>query len=171
MTKTLLAGSVKLRDCLDTWKLVNGPASAIVASMMRFEWQVLSGTEFGTYKGVLSFASVGLGESHVVLQDAYDRWTCEVRGDQTPSTGTAGRPASHCTTQACCAPLAHVGETLGTGRAAVCFLGHDAHTEPKVAGTVFTRQKLPALSSACGLALAQMLQVPRLSGIQTSVLS
>ena len=60
--------------CINSWQLVNGPASAVVASMMRFGWQVLSGTEFGTHKGVLSFATVGHGELDAVLQDAHDRW-------------------------------------------------------------------------------------------------
>ena len=75
MTKTLLVASDRPK-CTNPWKL----ASAVVA-MMRFGSQVLSqvlsGTEFGTHKGVLSFASVGNGEPHAVLQDAYDRWTCE----------------------------------------------------------------------------------------------
>ena len=58
----LLAASLKLRDSVSPWKFVNVPASEV---MMRFGWQVLSGTEFGTDKGVLSF------------EDAYDRWTWE----------------------------------------------------------------------------------------------
>ena len=71
MTKYLLAAADRLKDCINPWKLVNGPASAVVASMMRFGWQVPSGTEYGAHKGVLSFASVGHGELHDVLHDAY----------------------------------------------------------------------------------------------------
>ena len=48
-------------------KLVIGPASTVVSSVTRFGWQVLSDTELGTHKGVLSFASVGHGELHAVL--------------------------------------------------------------------------------------------------------
>ena len=51
MTKTLLAACDRLRGCINPWQLVNGPASAVVASMMRFGWQVLSGMEFGTHMG------------------------------------------------------------------------------------------------------------------------
>ena len=43
-----LAGSIVetgLRDCINPWKLVNGPASTVVA------WVVLSGTVFGTHNG------------------------------------------------------------------------------------------------------------------------
>ena len=68
MTKTLLIASVKLRDGVNPSKLVNGPASSVLASMMRFRWKVLSGTECGTPKEFLSFASVGHGELHAVLQ-------------------------------------------------------------------------------------------------------
>ena len=68
MTLTLLAASERLRDCVNPWKLVNGPASAVVASMMR---------SLGRTKGVLSFASVGHGALHAVLQDAHDRRTWE----------------------------------------------------------------------------------------------
>ena len=74
------------------WKLVNGPASAVVASMMPFGWQVLSGTEFGTHKGVLSFASVGHGELYAVLQDAYDRWTWERACHRIPALALVGGP-------------------------------------------------------------------------------
>ena len=63
MTKTL-SGSIG-----EAVGLLSGEwaASAFVASIMRFGWQVLSGTEVGTHKGVLSFASVGHGELHAVL--------------------------------------------------------------------------------------------------------
>ena len=36
-------------------------------SIEQFGWQELSGTEFGTDKGVLSFAPVGDGDLHAVL--------------------------------------------------------------------------------------------------------
>ena len=40
----ILAGaSDRVRDCINPWKLVNGPASAVVASVMRVGLQVLSG--------------------------------------------------------------------------------------------------------------------------------
>ena len=137
MTKTLLA-SVKLRDCHLPRKLVDGPAFAVVVSMMRFGWQVFSGTEFGTHKEVLSFASVGASRRV---------WQMDLgaRGDQNLGTGPGWRTASHCSTQACCAALACVGRTPGTGRAAVCVRGHDAHAESGVVGTVFA-EKIAAAS-------------------------
>ena len=59
----------------------------------------LSGTEFSTHKGVLSFASVGRGELHAVLQDAYDRWTHgSARCNRIPGTdsGCTAARNSHC---------------------------------------------------------------------------
>ena len=80
----------------------------------------------------------------------------------------ADRPQS--STQARHAALAHIGRTLGTVRVAICLPGHDAHAESGVVGALFTGLQLPALSSACGLAVAQMLQVPRICRIQTRLL-
>ena len=79
-------------------------ASAVVASTMRFGWQVLSGPGFGTHKGVLRFASVGHGELHAVLQDAYDRWTCERACNRISALAT-----SHCSVLARHSALAHIG--------------------------------------------------------------
>ena len=75
MTKKLAGNLTQAGDCTNPWQLVNGPASAVVASMMRFRWQVLLGTELGTHKGVPILASIGHGELHAVLQDAYDKLT------------------------------------------------------------------------------------------------
>ena len=114
MTKTLLADSERLRDCINLGELVNGPTSAVVASMVRFGWQVLSGAEFGPHKGVQSFASIGHGEMHVVPQD-YDG-SARVT-DSRHCLWLAA--ASHCSTQAPHAALADIGERLAQG----VFLG------------------------------------------------
>ena len=80
----------------------------------------------------------------------------------------ADRPQS--STQARHAALAHIGRTLGMVRVAICLPGHDAHAESGVVRALFTGLQLPALSSACGLAVTQMLQVPRICRIQTRLL-
>ena len=87
------AASDKLRDCPRSRKFVNGPASAVVASMLRSGWQNVLGPGFGMHRGVLSFASVGHGELQAVLQDAYDRWTWQrAVTRQTSCTGTGWSP-------------------------------------------------------------------------------
>ena len=113
---------------------MSGPASAVVASMMRFGWQVLSGTEFGTHKGAPNFASMGHGELRAVLQDAYDRWTCERASNRLPALAlVGGPPLALLHSNSSCSSCAHRG-TLGTARVAVCFLGHDAHGQLGMVG-------------------------------------
>ena len=108
-TRTLLAASVTLSVCINPWKLVNGPASAVVASMMRF------GTEFGTHKGGLSFASVGHGDLHAVLQDAYDRWTWERACNRLPALALVGGPPLTAPLELAMQHLRTSGEHLARG--------------------------------------------------------
>ena len=123
MTKTLLVASDTLRDCINPWKLVNGLASAVVASMMRFGWQVLSGMEFGTHKGVLSFASVGDGELHAVVQDSYDRWTWERACNRILVLALVGGPHLTAPLKLAVQHLRTPGEHLARGAVQSVFLG------------------------------------------------
>ena len=122
------------------------------------------------YKGVLSFASVGHAELHAVLQDAYDRWTWE-RVQQNPVTGSGWRTASHCSTQARHAALAHIGRTPGTRCFAVCVLGHDAHAK---LGIVWKRFSLDRSCQLCqapvGSPWHRYSQVLRICRVQTRLL-
>ena len=158
MTKTL-------RDCVNPWKFVNGPASAVVVSMMRFGWQVLPGSELGTHNGVRSFASAGHGEWHAVLQDAYDRWTWEYTGDQTPpGSGTGWRPDSHVHhSSLLCSTCARREDTWHGARCSLCSWARCARRIwSGLERFAVDRSFQLALSSAGGLAVAQMLQVRRI---------
>ena len=117
MTKTLLAASVKLRDCPHLWKFVNGPASAVVGSMMRFGWQVSVGHRIWNAKGCLELR---IGGSPRFARRAASRLRqveLGTRGDQTPGTGTGGWSASLCTSKAHYAAPSYV-----TWRGAPCSL-------------------------------------------------
>ena len=60
--------------------------------MMRIGWQVFSGTEFRTHKGVLSFAMVGHRELHAVLQNASNRQAWERAETRLPTLALVGEP-------------------------------------------------------------------------------
>ena len=126
MTKTLLAASERLRDCINPWKLVNGPASPFVASMVCFGWHVLSGREFGAHR-VLSFASVGHGELRAVIQDAYDRWTWERVCNRLPVLALHGGPPLAAPLKLAMEHLRTSGEHLARGP--LQSFGHDAHAK------------------------------------------
>ena len=64
-----------IEDC--PWKLVDAPASVVVAKMMLFGWQVLSGTEFGTHKRCSEVRICGSRRVACRASSAYDRWTGE----------------------------------------------------------------------------------------------
>ena len=112
MTKTLLAASERLRDCINPWKLVNGPVSAVVASMMR---------SLGRTKGVLSFASVGHGALRAVLQDAHDRRTWERAYN--PALALVGGPPLVAPLKLAMQHLRTSGEHLARGALQFVFLG------------------------------------------------
>ena len=130
--ETLLAASVKLRNCLDPWKSVNAPTSAVVASMMRCGWQVLLGTELGTHKRGIELricASRRVARRASRRLRLMDFGAC---GDQTSGAGTSAARLSLHHSSLLCSTCAR-RETLRTERAAVCAHGHDAHVESEVA--------------------------------------
>ena len=69
---------------------VNGPASAAVASHRSCRSHNL------VHKKLLSFVSVGHGELHAMLPDAYDGWTWESAVTKLTVLALVGGPASHC---------------------------------------------------------------------------
>ena len=103
MTKTLVAASEKL-SCINPWKLVNCLASAVVASR------------------ALSFASVGYGELHAVLKNAYDRWTWERPCNRLAALALVGGPPLTAPLKLVIQQLRTSGEHLARGQLQSAFL-------------------------------------------------
>ena len=76
-----------------------------------------------THKGVLSFASVGRGELHAVLQDAYDRWTWERACDRIPALTLVGGPPLTASLKLAMQHLRTSGEHLARSVLEFVFLG------------------------------------------------
>ena len=129
-----------------------------VASVMRFGWRVLS------------FASVGHGELHAMLQDAYDRWTWERASDRLPALALVGGPPLTAPLKLAMQHLRTSGEHPARRALQSVFLGTMRTQSLEWWEHFFTGSQLPALLSACGLAVAQMLQVPRICRVQTRLL-
>ena len=115
-----------------------------MASMMRFGWQVLS---------------------DAVLQDAYDTWTWQRARNKIPALALVVGPPLTAPLELAMQHLRTSGEHLARGALQYVFLGTTQNLE--WLDRFFTGSQLPALSSAWGLAVAQMSQVLRICRVQT----